>query len=246
MKIGSTGRPTSSAPTRKATGTSSAQAAAAYGGVAPARNIQDTTAIMGIPEAELTPKVRDAIMSLMAEVDHLRKSIEGINKRLAEAEKLADQDPLLPIYNRRAFVREMTRTQALVERYGEKASLIYIDLNGFKGINDNFGHQAGDYVLSEMAARLVKSVRESDVVGRLGGDEFGLILSQAGPEQAMALATRLPIELERNPIFWEGQKMDVGLAYGIVPVEAHLHPEEVLTDADSKMYKQKREAKSGG
>ncbi len=244
MKVGSTGRPVSTAPTRKASSSSAASAAAAYGGVSAPRSIQDTTSIMGIPEEELTPKVRDAIMTLMEEVDRLRRSVDGINERLAEAEKLADQDALLPIYNRRAFVRELTRAQAAVERYGENASLIYVDLNGFKGVNDEFGHQAGDFVLAEFAGRLVRSVRESDVVGRLGGDEFGLILSQTGVEQAKILAARLPQELERNPIFWEGNKLDIGLAYGIVPVEADQHPETTLTEADSKMYEQKQAIKN--
>ena len=243
MKIGSTGRPTTTAPTRKSGSSASASAAAAYGGVSAPRQIQDTTSIMGIPEAELTPKVKEAIMTLMEEVDRLRKSVEGINQRLAQAEKLADQDPLLPIYNRRAFVREMTRAQAAVERYGDQSSLIYIDLNGFKSVNDTYGHQAGDFVLAEFSARLVKSVRESDVVGRLGGDEFGLILSQTTPDQATILASRLPQELERNPIFWEGNKLEVGLAYGIVPVEPDQHPEQTLTEADTKMYKQKQEIK---
>lgn len=243
MKIGSTSRSSSTTATRKSGASAAASAAAAYGGVSAPRQIQDTTSILGIPEAELTPKVKEAIMTLMEEVDHLRKSVEGINQRLAQAEKLADQDPLLPIYNRRAFVREMTRAQAAVERYGDQSSLIYIDLNGFKGVNDAYGHQAGDFVLAEFAARLVKSVRETDVVGRLGGDEFGLILTQTSTEQAAILAARLPQELERNPIFWEGDKLEVGLAYGIVPVEPDQHPEQTLTEADSEMYKQKRAIK---
>jgi diguanylate cyclase (GGDEF)-like protein len=243
MKIGSTGRPISIAPTRKTSSSSAAGAAAAYGGVSAPRQIEDTTSIMGIPEAELTPKVKEAIMTLMEEVDNLRRSVEGINQRLAEAEKLADQDPLLPIYNRRAFVRELTRAQAAIERYGSSSSLVYIDLNGFKGVNDTYGHQAGDFVLTEFSKRLVKSVRESDVVGRLGGDEFGLILTNTNSEQASILAARLPQELERDPIFWEGNRLEVGLAYGIVPVEPDQHPEQTLTDADSKMYQQKQAIK---
>lgn len=200
---------------------------------------------MGIPEAEFTPKVRDAIMTLMSEVDDLRRSIEGLNRRLEEAERMADQDALLPIYNRRAFVRELTRIQASVERYGENASLVYIDLNGFKAVNDDYGHQAGDYVLSEFSNRLVRSVRETDVVGRLGGDEFGIILSRTSSEAATALAARLPVELEANPIYWEGNMMDVGMAYGVVDVEAGKHPEQALSEADDKMYAHKKITKRG-
>lgn len=241
MKIGSTGRPTRTGPARKAT---SASAAAAYSSVSAPRKIVDTTSIMGIPEAELTPKVRDAIMTLMEEVDSLRRSVEGMSQRLERAEKLADQDPLLPIYNRRAFVRELTRVQATVERYESAASLIYIDLNGFKEVNDTYGHQAGDHVLAEFAIRLVSSVRETDIVGRLGGDEFGLILSRTNFETAASLMTRLPSEIDRNPIFWEGNKLDVGMSFGIVPVEPGINAEQTLNSADSKMYEHKQSGRN--
>ncbi|MBL4905929.1 MAG: GGDEF domain-containing protein [Sneathiella sp.] len=237
MKIGSTGRPARTRPTSK---TTSASAAAAYSSVSAPRTIIDTTSIMGIPEAELTPKVRDAIMTLMEEVDTLRRSVEGITKRLENAERLADQDSLLPLYNRRAFVRELTRVQATVERYGTAASLIYIDLDGFKEVNDTYGHQAGDYVLSEIALRLAASVRETDIVGRLGGDEFGLILSRTDHEAAATLTTRFPAELERNPIFWEGTRLNVGMSYGIVPIEAGVNAEQALNSADGKMYQHKK------
>ena len=75
-------------------------------------------------------------------------------RRLNDAELVADQDPLLPIYNRRAFVRELARVKASVERYQTEASLVYIDLNQFKSVNDSLGHEAGDYVLSQVALRL--------------------------------------------------------------------------------------------
>ncbi len=238
MKVGSSDRATRTG----VTGRTAAKAATdAYSSVSAPRTISDTTSIMGIPEAELTPKVRDAIMTLMEEVDRLRRSVDGINQRLAEAEKLADQDPLLPIYNRRAFVRELTRVQATVERYDSAASLIYIDLNGFKEINDTYGHQAGDYVLSEFSHRLVTAVRETDIVGRLGGDEFGLILSRTDQEAASMLTKRLPGELEKNPIVWEGNVLDVGMSYGIVPVQTGVNAEQALNDADNKMYQQKQQ-----
>ncbi len=240
MKIGSSNRPLKTGPTGK---TTPASAAAAYSSVSAPRTISDTTSIMGIPESELTPKVRDAIMTLMEEVDNLRRSVEGMTKRLEHAEKLADQDPLLPIYNRRAFVRELTRVQATVERYNSHASLIYIDLNGFKEVNDTYGHQAGDHVLSEFSIRLAASVRETDIVGRLGGDEFGLILSRTDQEAAATLTTRFPAELERNPIYWEGTRLDVGMSYGIVSIEPGVNAEQALNTADDKMYQQKQSGK---
>ncbi|TKB06151.1 GGDEF domain-containing protein [Desulforhopalus sp. IMCC35007] len=221
--------------------TSAATAAKAYAdaSVAPARTITDTTTIMGIPEAELTPKVREAILTLMQEVDNLRRSMDGMSKRLAATEALADQDVLLPIYNRRAFVRELTRLQATVERYNSDASLVYIDLDNFKSVNDTYGHSAGDYLLSEFSARLMDSVRETDIVGRLGGDEFGLILSHTHREAANTMTGRLAKDLKENPVLWEGNPLEVGMSYGIVAIEPGRDVQDTMDLADSAMYQQK-------
>lgn len=203
------------------------------------REINDTTSILGIPEVELTPKVREAIVTLMQEVDSLRQNIKDLTRRLKDAEEVADRDPLLPIYNRRAFVRELTRVQASIERYRTEASLVYLDLNRFKSINDELGHEAGDYVLSQVALRLKDSVRDTDIVGRLGGDEFGLILSRTRPEDARHLIDRLPKLFAEKPIIWKGAALPTSLSMGVVSIHAGHSPEQTLSAADSEMYKEK-------
>ncbi|MBM9510996.1 GGDEF domain-containing protein [Desulfogranum marinum] len=225
--------------------TSPANAAKAYSDAAttPRRTVSDTTSIMGIPEAEFTPKVREALLALMQEVDNLRRELDDVKKRLAAEKQIADQDPLLPIYNRRAFVRELTKIQASIERYHGKASLVYIDLNNFKTINDNYGHQAGDYVLHEFSKRLVESVRETDVVGRLGGDEFGLILSNTKPEASSVLINRLSEGLHTRPIFWKKQPLDVSMACGIVTIKPGEDVQDIMAMADGEMYLQKSKSK---
>ena len=141
--------------------------------------------VLGIPENEFTPRVRDAIMTLMGEVDNLRKELVQTRERLEVVEKAADQDHLLPLLNRRAFVRELTRYIGFADRYGTPATLIYFDLDGFKSVNDAYGHAAGDAVLAHFATILQAHVRDSDVVGRLGGDEFAVLLSHANQEQGL-------------------------------------------------------------
>jgi len=243
MKIRSTG--SLPAGVGSTSTTSPGDAAKAYSDVSEAspRAVTDTTTIMGIPEAELTPKVREAIMTLMQEVDSLRRSLEGMNKRLTAAEQLADKDALLPIYNRRAFVRELTKIQASVERYNSDACLVYIDLDGFKDINDTYGHTAGDHVLHEYAQRLVDSVRESDIVGRLGGDEFGLILPHTNQNAAAILVNRLPQQLKDNPILWNRTQLNLSMSFGIVKIESDTDVQDTMAMADSKMYQQKRSVK---
>jgi PleD family two-component response regulator len=179
VRIGDTNRP---APVRGKT-----VAGAAARGVSaaePAARPADTATVMGIPEAELTPKVHDAIMALMREVEALRRDLAKSNARLSELEQLADRDALLPMFNRRAFVREMSRMMAVTTRYGTPASLIFFDVNGLKTLNDTQGHALGDQALLHVANTLLENVRGTDVVGRLGGDEFGVLLSHASEDRA--------------------------------------------------------------
>src|SRR4029077_15099641 len=90
-----------------------------------------TASVLGIPESECTPRVRDAIATLTSEVDGLRGELKAARERLEAAEKNADQDYLCPLLNRRAFVRALTRRISFVHRYHTPASLIYFDLNNF-------------------------------------------------------------------------------------------------------------------
>src|SRR5712691_2229815 len=128
-----------------------------------------TARVLGIPESECTPRVRNALTTVMGEVDSLRHELQAIRAQLEVAEKSADQDQLLPVLNRRAFVRQLTRHISLADRYGTPSSLIYFDLNKFKLVNDAHGHAGGDEALRQFASVLVANVRETDIVGRLGG-----------------------------------------------------------------------------
>jgi PleD family two-component response regulator len=128
-----------------------APAAAAQGQSDAPSGLSDSVEILGIPEAELTPKVRDALMSLMSDVADLRREVAAARDHMAHLERIADQDVLVPIANRRAFVRELSRAVAATERYGGKAAVVYFDVNGFKDINDKLGHPAGDAALHHIA-----------------------------------------------------------------------------------------------
>src|SRR5882724_6798893 len=103
----------------------------------------DTASFLGLTETELSPSVKAALQTLLEEVARLRDELHRTRKRIAHLERLADEDAMLPIANRRAFVRELTRIMSYSERYGSPGSVLYFDLNGMKGINDSFGHAAG-------------------------------------------------------------------------------------------------------
>jgi diguanylate cyclase (GGDEF)-like protein len=199
-----------------------------------------TASVLGIPESEFTPRVRDAIVTLMGEVDNLRRELAATRARLDEAEKNADQDQLLPLLNRRAFVRELTRYIAFAGRYGTPASLIYFDLNGFKAINDTHGHAGGDAVLKTFAQVLADNVRDSDCVGRLGGDEFGVLLSHADQAQAHKKADILAEKLRAAPTVWNAKTIQVSFAYGAFELKAGDDADLAMARADEAMYAHKR------
>ena len=200
--------------------------------------------VLGIPESEFTPRVRDAIMGLMGEVDNLRRELSQTRARLDEAEKTADQDQLLPLLNRRAFVRELTRYIAFSGRYNTPASLIYFDLNQFKQINDTKGHAAGDAVLRHFAETLLGHVRDSDCVGRLGGDEFGVLLTHANQEQALNKADVLAAALRATPPVWNGSAIPVSFSYGAFELKSGDNADLAMARADEAMYAQKRAGKA--
>jgi diguanylate cyclase (GGDEF)-like protein len=201
-----------------------------------------SASVLGIPEEEFTPRVRDAIMGLMGEVESLRQQLQQTRARLGEMEQVADRDQLLPVLNRRAFVRELTRHISFTVRYGTPASLLYFDLDGFKLINDSHGHAAGDAVLEHFAQALLSNVRDSDVVGRLGGDEFGVILSHANHGQAQTKAAVLADSLHSSPANWQTHKIPVAFSYGAFELTAGDSADLAIARADEAMYAHKRAA----
>ena len=204
-----------------------------------AREISDTTAIMGIPEEELTTKVRSAIMALMEEVERLRREVDSTRARMGDLERVADQDSLLPVFNRRAFVRELSRVMSFSERYGTPTSVVYFDINRFKAINDSYGHAAGDGALELVAKTLVETVRESDIVGRLGGDEFGVILSHTDSRTAAEKAQILAQRVQNARFSWNGHDIELGVAYGVYSFKQGEDPAQALEAADKAMYAHK-------
>jgi diguanylate cyclase (GGDEF)-like protein len=230
--------------TRSVAQTAYARRVEATGSATGLDTIMPAASVLGIPEAEFTPKVRDAIMGLMNEVDHLRRELAQTRTKLDEAEKTADQDGMLPVLNRRAFVRELTRYIAVTDRYNTPASLIYFDLNHLKKTNDTHGHAAGDAVLAHFSSVLTANVRDSDCVGRLGGDEFGVLLSHANQIQALKKADRLAATLQASPIQWNGQTIPVSFAYGAFELQSGDNPDSAMARADQAMYEQKKAQRS--
>jgi len=201
----------------------------------------DPVQISGIPETELTPRVRQAMMALLAEIDQLRRDLTDARGRIDFLERLADEDPLIPIANRRAFLREVTRMIGFGQRYGTRASIVYIDVNHLKTINDSYGHAAGDAALMLISRTLVEQVRNTDVVARLGGDEFGVLMVQADRAVAEAKAAQLAEAIRQRPLSWQGRALPLDIAFGVHCFAGNDNAGDALEAADQAMYARKRD-----
>lgn len=201
----------------------------------------DRAAFLGLSEVELTPSVQAALLTLMSEIDDLRSEVVQLKAKLGEVEELADRDALTPLLNRRAFMRELARIRTFSQRYGSPASLVYFDLDGFKAVNDRYGHAAGDACLCAVAERLMSHVRESDVVGRMGGDEFAVILAQADLQTAISKAEALAEAIEATPIRFGAWTAPLHISFGVREISQDLDADALLSEADASMFVRKRE-----
>ena len=200
------------------------------------RRRQDTDALAGITQTDLPPAARSAVSRLMAELDRLKEELITAQKKVSELESRADEDTLLPVLNRRGFDRELERTLAYVKRHGTDVSLIYIDLDDFKSINDIHGHAAGDAALFHVADILIANVRRSDVVARLGGDEFAVLLHRADEEAAMMKADQLALALTSSGLVFEGKEIPMSLTAGTTQLRSNDTGTVALGRADKLMY----------
>ena len=189
-------------------------------------------------------KDRAAIEAMAREILTLREDRNALAAQLEQAELLADRDPLCPVFNRRAFHRELSREIALAERYGTALCLIYIDLDRFKLVNDRFGHATGDKVIRHVAQTLIDELRQTDITGRLGGDEFAVALTHAELEDARQKAASLEALLGslvvRDAMDSSLQPVSLGASCGVVRWRRGLTAAALIAEADEKMFLRKQ------
>lgn len=177
---------------------------------------------------------------LMAESTRLNARLHGDKTK---AERKAYTDALTGLANRRALERQLER---LLRRNGRAPfALMQIDLDRFKQVNDTEGHAAGDHVLKEVAQRMLEAVRPTDLVCRMGGDEFVVLVSGFEGEEGLARVGQRLIETISAPIPWGDGALEVGASIGatIVSAASERSAEEILDAADRALYRSKREGR---
>src|SRR3954469_23098090 len=179
---------------------------------------------------------------LIEEISALRGKVARLQERVEQLDQLAHQDALINLPNRRGFMRELERLIARVDRYGHGAAMLFVDLDGLKMINDTFGHRAGDEALIQVAGLLSGGVRRSDVVARIGGDEFGILLENADEDNAHETANRLVDLICGCEFSHDGASLPLSVAIGVGMIDGADSAEDVMARADEEMYRRKAAA----
>jgi diguanylate cyclase (GGDEF)-like protein len=191
-------------------------------------------------------QTRSALKTLNQDLeDRVQARTKELNSALAHAEHLATTDVLTGIPNRRSFMDQAEKRHAEWLRHKRPYAVLMMDLDKFKQINDVYGHLAGDQVLRTVALSLRQHTRREDIIGRLGGEEFCVILVGLGEADAVLLAERIRAEIEVLPIEFEAQAIPVTASFGLVPPELlQDNFDEVLKNADQVMYQAKGEGRN--
>lgn len=183
----------------------------------------------------------DAIVNMI--INSISIALEK-NLSIQQLENAAAVDPLTHCYNRRALDTFIENDIAFSKRHGVEMSIILLDIDNFKSINDHFGHQAGDEVLREIAALIPQHVRKSDYIARYGGEEFIVVLPDSTLYNAVQIAHKVRKLIERHTIRYNGSKISVTASFGVASLEQKHDHVELFHEADERLYQSKAMGKN--
>jgi diguanylate cyclase (GGDEF)-like protein len=165
-------------------------------------------------------------------------------KLSAQLDELSSTDLLTGLPNRRALTEFLVAEHSRRARHGRPYSIIYGDVDNFKRINDTYGHDAGDAVLQAVAQRMRSNLRDADIVGRWGGEEFLIVLPEADETKAWDVAERLRAEVSVLEIQFDIEKVRITMSFGVETVTSDGRVEEFISRADKKLLTAKRTGKN--
>jgi diguanylate cyclase (GGDEF)-like protein len=183
-----------------------------------------------------------ALLALRRRAVRAQRDLRSLQLTTSELRHLADHDALTGLLNRRRFAQELARHLAHVRRYGPEGALLILDLDGFKPVNDRYGHAAGDRLLTRVAGVLRERLRATDVLARLGGDEFAILLPRVDRHGAAAVAHSLVQTVRAEALTADASSVTISIGVIAFDERAPVVPEGVLAAADIAMY----DAKTAG
>lgn len=187
------------------------------------------------------PRGREELSQLGSALDEMAARLEAkdaeLQRVLAELREQAMTDPLTGLYNRRYFSDALSRELAKASRTGSPVSVILMDLDLFKKVNDTWGHAAGDAVLKAIGALIRKGVRGSDIAARHGGEEFAMLMPQTSGAVVVQRAEALRREIESMEVPYEGENLRVSASFGVAEGGAHtVSPADLMKAVDEALY----------
>ncbi len=185
-------------------------------------------------------KTTNAHISLPADTMSavMQENLE-LKARIAELEAVVLIDTLTPLYNRRHFLDILERWIWRAHRYGHECGLLFIDVDQLKSVNDALGHQAGDQLLISVARTLQKAVRRTDIVARIGGDEFGILLENVDMKRLPGKAQKIAQAVASQVLDYNGVEIIPSVSIGFAMIEAGVSSAEIMMRADRSMYAEK-------
>ena len=191
----------------------------------------------------LTLKNWKALSEILDYAAEAEQTIADQKEYISNLESLASMDMLTGLLNRQGFENQIENAIARANRYSEISLLAFIDLDGFKMINDTYGHNAGDAMLKRVGELLIKSIRQTDAASRLSGDEFGLLLTKCDIEKGKERARYIRHYLRKITLNYHGNILSTCGSMGFAIIDRNVTMGDIFDIADKAMYENKRERK---
>jgi len=192
---------------------------------------------------ELLARVHTQIQLKKAQ-DQLKKSYKTVKSENEELNQLLIIDDLTKLYTRKYLIEYIEKEKVKFDETSEAFSLIMVDIDYFKNINDGYGHHCGDQILSEVSKDLKKSLRKKDIIARWGGEEFLILLPETSKAEATKVANRMLKDIRSDQYTYEDVKLSVTISCGISEYKSDQSIDDIIKKADQKLYKAKENGRN--